>query len=140
MTGTREQHQENKMGVMPINKLLLSMSVPMMISMLVQAFYNIVDSIFVSRLCEDALTAVSLAFPVQNIMIAVCTGTGVGINAFVSRSLGSGDKERANHTANNGVLLALFSYVGFAVVIGLLGKVFFSVQTDNADIVRYGTS
>ena len=123
-----------------INKLLLSMAVPMMISMLVQALYNIVDSIFVSYLCEDALTAVSLAFPVQNIMIAVCTGTGVGINAFVSRALGSRDTEKANRTANNGILLALFSYIGFAVLIGSLGRVFFSVQTDDQQIVSYGAS
>ncbi len=141
-TSTRPQEKqgENKMGIMPINKLLLSMAVPMMISMLVQALYNIVDSIFVSQLCEDALTAVSLAFPVQNIMIAVCTGTGVGINAFVSRALGSKNQEKANHTANNGILLSLLSFVGFAVVIGLLGRTFFAVQTDNAQIVDYGTS
>ena len=80
--------QENKMGVMPVAKLLLTMSVPMMISMLVQALYNIVDSMFVAKLSENALTAVSLAFPVQNLMIAVATGTGVGINALLSKSLG----------------------------------------------------
>ena len=85
--------QENKMGVMPVAKLLLTMSVPMMISMLVQALYNIVDSMFVARLSESALTAVSLAFPVQNLMIAVGTGTGVGINALVSRSLGEKKQE-----------------------------------------------
>ena len=80
--------EQNKMGIMPINKLLLSMSLPMMASMLVQALYNIVDSMFVARLSENALTAVSLAFPAQNLMIAVGTGTGVGINALISRSLG----------------------------------------------------
>ena len=79
---------ENKMGVMPVNRLLLNMSIPIMISMLVQAFYNVVDSYFVSQLNEDALNAVSLAFPVQNLMIAVGVGTGVGINALLSRSLG----------------------------------------------------
>ncbi len=82
------QPAENKMGVWPINKLLLSMSVPIMLSMMVMALYNIVDSIFVSRISEDALNAVSLAFPVQNLMISVATGTGVGINALLSRSLG----------------------------------------------------
>ena len=133
------QPGENKMGFMPINKLLISMSVPMMISMLVQALYNIVDSIFVSNLNENALTAVSLAFPVQNIMIAVCTGTGVGINAFVSKALGSKDQEKANRTANNGILLALFSFIGFAVVIGALGRLFFTVQTDDQQIISYGT-
>lgn len=83
-----ERPAENKMGVMPVNKLLLNMAVPMIISMLVQAFYNVVDSVFVAQLSEDALNAVSLAFPVQNLMIAVAVGTGVGINALLSRSLG----------------------------------------------------
>lgn len=139
MTKTPDAQAENKMGVMPINRLLISMAVPMMISMLVQALYNIVDSVFVSQLNENALTAVSLAFPVQNIMIAVCTGTGVGINAFVSKALGSKDTEKANHTANNGILLAFFSFIAFAVVIGSLGRVFFTMQTDDQQIVNYGT-
>ena len=95
------------MGVMPVAKLLLTMSVPMMISMLVQALYNIVDSMFVARLSESALTAVSLAFPVQNLMIAVGTGTGVGINALVSRSLGEKKQEYANSAANNGIYLGI---------------------------------
>ena len=90
------QPQENKMGVMPIPKLLMTMAVPMIISMLVQALYNIVDSVYVSRLSENALTAVSLAFPVQNLMIAVATGTGVGINALLSKSLGEKRFDRAN--------------------------------------------
>ena len=96
---------ENKMGVMPINQLLLSISVPIMLSMLVQALYNVVDSIFVSRISENALNAVSLAFPVQNLMIAVATGTGVGINALLGKSLGEKNFERANLAANNGVFL-----------------------------------
>jgi len=83
-----ETTKENKMGTMPENKLLINMAVPMMLSMLVQALYNVVDSIFVSRISEDALTAVSLAFPVQNLLIALGTGTGVGINALLSKSLG----------------------------------------------------
>ena len=95
--------EENKMGVMPVNKLLISMALPMMISMLVQALYNIVDSMFVAQISENALTAVSLAFPAQNLMIAVGTGTGVGINALVSRSLGERNQERANLIANNGL-------------------------------------
>ena len=107
------------MGVMPVAKLLLTMSVPMMISMLVQALYNIVDSMFVAKLSEDALTAVSLAFPVQNLMIAVGTGTGVGINALVSRALGEKRNEYANSAANNGIYLAIFSFIGFAIVSGL---------------------
>ena len=85
---------ENKMGVMPINKLILSMSIPMMLSMLIQALYNIVDSMFVAQISENALTAVSLAFPAQNLMIAVATGTGVGITATLSRSLGEKTSRR----------------------------------------------
>lgn len=132
--------KENKMGTMPVNRLLISMSVPMMISMLVQALYNIVDSMFVARLSEEALTAVSLAFPVQNLMIAVGTGTGVGVNALVSRSLGEKNTEYANKAANNGIILSIFSFLAFAVLAALFGKTFFAVQTDNAQILAYGTS
>lgn len=129
---------ENKMGVMPVGKLLLSMSVPMMISMLVQALYKIVDSMFVAQLNENALTAVSLAFPVQNLMIAVGTGTGVGVNALVSRSLGEKNTEHANKAANNGVYLSLFSFLAFALLTGFFGKIFFQVQTGDAQIISYG--
>ena len=129
---------ENKMGVMPVGKLLLSMSVPMMISMLVQALYNIVDSMFVAQLNENALTAVSLAFPIQNLMIAVGTGTGVGVNALVSRSLGEKNTEHANKAANNGVYLSLFSFLAFALLTGFFGKIFFQVQTKDAQIISYG--
>ena len=129
---------ENKMGVMPVGKLLLSISVPMMISMLVQALYNIVDSMFVAQLNENALTAVSLAFPVQNLMIAVGTGTGVGVNALVSRSLGEKNTEHANKAANNGVYLSLFSFLAFALLTGFFGKIFFQVQTKDAQIISYG--
>ena len=101
------QTKENKMGVMPIDKLLISMSLPMMISMLVQALYNIVDSIFVSRINEYALRAVSLAFPIQSLMIAVAVGTAVGINAFLSRTLGEKDFEKANIIARNGIFIAI---------------------------------
>ena len=102
------QTKENKMGVMPIDKLLISMSLPMMISMLVQALYNIVDSIFVSRINEYALRAVSLAFPIQSLMIAVAVGTAVGINAFLSRTLGEKDFEKANIIARNGIFIVFF--------------------------------
>lgn len=132
--------KENKMGVMPIQKLLLGMSVPMMISMLVQALYNIVDSMFVARLNENALTAVSLAFPVQNLMIAVGTGTGVGVNALVSRSLGEKNTNYANKAANNGVYLSIFSAVAFALVSLIFGRFFFAVQTDDPQIIAYGAS
>lgn len=134
----KTQTKENKMGVMPVNRLLITMSVPMMISMLVQALYNIVDSMFVAQLNESALTAVSLAFPVQNLMIAVASGTGVGVNALLSRSLGEKNTEYANKVANNGILLSLFSAVIFAVLTGLFSSLFFTVQTDNPEIIRYG--
>lgn len=130
--------QENKMGVMPINKLLLSMSIPIIISMLVQAFYNIVDSIFVSRVSENALTAVSLAFPIQNLMIAVGIGLGVGINALVSRFLGERNFKDVNKTAMQGVLLEAVSYLLF-LLFGLLGTRFFmESQTKTAEIIEYG--
>ena len=129
---------ENKMGVMPENKLLLNMAVPMMMSMMVQALYNIVDSVFVSKLSQDALNAVSLAFPVQNLMIAVGAGTAVGINALLSRSLGQKDQDRADKTAMNGIFLALCSAVVFTLL-GLFGaRAFFAVQTDIEGIVNYG--
>lgn len=125
---------------MPVNRLLLTMSVPMMISMLVQALYNVVDSMFVAQLNENALTAVSLVFPVQNLMISVGVGTGVGINALLSRSLGEKEFERADKTANHGVLLALISYVVFAVLGLCFAETFMKVQTQDAQIISYGTS
>lgn len=131
--------KENKMGVMPIPKLLISMSLPMVISMLVQALYNIVDSMFVAQLNEEALTAVSLAFPIQNLMIAVAAGTGVGINALLSRSLGEKKLEDANKIASNGVFLVLVSSLVFAILGGIGSRFFFATQTDDALIVEYGT-
>ena len=133
------QVQENKMGVLPVNRLLISMSVPIMISMLVQALYNVVDSIFVAKLSENALNAVSLAFPVQNLMIAVATGTGVGINALLSKSLGEKNFKRANLAASNGVFLAACSYIAFALLGLFFSRTFFTVQTDVAEIVEGGT-
>ena len=112
---------ENKMGTMPVPKLLISMSLPMMLSMLVQALYNIVDSVFVAQINENALTAVSLAFPIQNLMISVASGTGVGVNALLSKSLGEKEIDKVNKAANNGVLLAICSYLVFAVI-GLAGS------------------
>ena len=93
--------KENKMGTMTVNKLLISMSLPMIISMLVQALYNVIDSMFVAQISENALTAVSLAFPLQSLMIAVGVGTGVGVNAVLSKSLGQKDFESANKAASN---------------------------------------
>jgi len=136
--GTKQQ--ENKMGVMPVNRLLLNMSVPMMISMLVQALYNIVDSIFVARVSEEALTAVSLAFPIQTLLIAVGAGTGVGVNALLSKTLGEKNYETANKTAVNGIFLAFLNFLLF-VVIGLtvVKPFYFSqVKTTESDIYSMG--
>lgn len=127
------------MGVMPVPRLLISMSLPMMLSMLVQALYNIVDSMFVAKLSEDALTAVSLAFPIQTLMIAVSGGTGVGINALLSRNLGEKDFESADQAAGNGIFLAVISCIVFAIAGGFGSRLFFSLQTDNPVIIDYGT-
>lgn len=130
--------KENKMGVMPVDKLLISMSFPMMMSMLVQALYNIVDSIFVSRINEDALTAVSLAFPLQSLMVAIGVGTGVGVNALLSRSLGEREFEKVNKVAANGIFLSFLSYLLF-LVIGLVAvNPFYVSQTKDAEILLYG--
>lgn len=130
---TMIEPQENKMGVMPVNKLLLNMSLPMMLSMLVQALYNIVDSIFVAKLSENALTAVSLAFPIQTLLIAVGAGTGVGVNALLSKQLGEKNFEQVNKTAMNGIILAIVSYLLFLIV-GIIGvKPFYASQVKNAD-------
>ena len=130
---------ENKMGVMPVNKLILSMSIPMMLSMLIQALYNVVDSMFVAQISENALTAVSLAFPAQNLMIAVATGTGVGVNATLSRSLGEKNHERANRIANNALFLAAASYIAFALFGLFFARQYFLLQTDIPEIVECGT-
>lgn len=129
---------ENKMGTMPIPKLLITMSLPMIASMLVQALYNIVDSMFVAQLNEKALTAVSLAFPVQNLMIAVASGTGVGINSLLSRNLGEKRYDAANNAAKNGLFLGFISFVIFALVGGLSADAFFAIQTDDTLITTYG--
>ncbi len=130
--------EENKMGVMPVNRLLMSMSLPMMISMLVQALYNIVDSIFVSRINENALTAVSLAFPIQALLIALSTGTGVGVNAVLSKALGEKNNEKASKAAVNGLFLAVVTYlIALAIGIFFVGT-FYRSQTDDTEIVTYG--
>ena len=131
--------QENKMGVMPVNKLIISMSLPIMISMLVQALYNIVDSMFVAMLNENALTAVSLAFPIQNLMAAVGVGTAVGVNALLARSLGEKNQEKVNKIAENSVFLVVMSYLVFLLIGIFLSGAFFRSQTDIAEIVEYGT-
>ena len=130
--------QENKMGTMPVKRLLVTMSLPMIISMLVQALYNIVDSVFVSMINQAALTAVSMAFPIQNLLIAVSAGTCVGVNALLSRSLGERNAKNANLAAVNGLFLAFVSFLFFALF-GIFGaRFFFESQTDNPVIIEYG--
>ena len=132
--------RENKMGVLPEGKLLATMAVPMMISMLFQALYNIVDSVFVAMLSQDAMNAVSLAFPLQTLVIAVAGGTGVGMNALLSRSLGEKKQEMADRAANTGIFLNLCSCVVFALIGIFLGRPFFALQTQNQAIVDYGAA
>lgn len=133
------ENKENKMGYMPINKLLITMSLPMVISMLVQALYNIVDSIFVSQINEYALRAVSLAFPIQSLMIAVAVGTSVGMTSYVSKSLGEKEFDRANNTANNGLFVEMLSFICFVLVGVFLSRPFFLSQTEIEMVSDYGT-
>lgn len=132
--------QENKMGIMPIPKLLMGMSLPMMLSMMIQALYNVVDSVFVAQINENALTAVSLVFPVQNLMIAIAVGLCVGVNALLSRNLGEKDFDGANAAARNGIFLSLLCYLMFAVVSASLSDLFLRVQTSDVQIREYGTT
>ncbi len=137
---TAVQPPENKMGVLPINKLLLTMSIPMIISMLVQALYNIVDSVWVSYINQDALTAVGLAFPIQQLMMSVAIGTGVGINALLSKSLGEKNQQLVNRTAANGLFLEFVSALAFMALSLLIIKPFFMIQKTSDIIFDYGTS
>ena len=132
--------KENKMGTMPVGKLLFSMALPLAISMMVQAFYNVVDSYYVSRVSESAVTALGLAFPVQNLMIAFATGLGVGMNALLSKSLGEGNRDRANRAAGNGIFLCLCA-VALFMVFGFVGaEAFFAAQSEVAETIQNGTS
>ena len=131
-------HEENKLGVLPITKLIWNMSLPIIASMLVQALYNIVDSWFVSRVSEQALTAVSLAFPAQNLMIGLATGTAVGVNALMGRALGAGLRERADKVANNGVFLAVVGFVISALLGLTCSDLFFRSQTQVENIIQMG--
>ena len=130
--------EENKMGVMPVPRLLLNMALPMIISMLVQALYNIVDSVYVSQVSESAVTALSLAFPVQNMQIGFAVGIGVGVNSLLSKSLGQKNQEAADRAAGNGIFLMLIA-VAFFVLFGLLGvRRYFSMQSQVAETVESG--
>ena len=135
-----ENTRENKMGVMPVGRLLFSMSLPMMASMLVLALYNIVDSVFVSRIGENALTALSMAFPVQNLMVALSAGLGVGLNAVLSRALGAKDHESVNRAATNGVFLLLICAAAFMAIGATCTRMYFEAQTDIAEIVESGVT
>ena len=134
-TINRPEIKENKMGTMSVGKLLMNMSLPIIISMIVQAMYNIIDSIFVAQINENALTSVSLAFPIQCLMIAVGSGTGVGINALLSRSLG---EKRANKTAVNGIFIIALSYIVFAIFGLFFSEIFFKTQSTDVHIIQYG--
>ena len=130
--------QENKMGVMPVGRLLANMAAPMILAMLVQALYNVVDSIYVSRVSESAVTALSLAFPVQNLQIGFAVGIGVGVNSMLSKSLGQKDQQTANHTAGNGVFLAMIAVVLF-MLFGFFGtRPYYTMQSQVQETVEGG--
>ena len=142
MTDTNKQtlQSANKMATMPIGKLLLNMAVPLVISMLVQALYNVVDSVYVSRVSESAVTALSLAFPVQNLMIGFATGIGVGVNSILSKSLGENNHERANRSAGNGFLLVAIVVACFMLFGAFLAKPYFNMQSDVQETIDGGAS
>ncbi len=131
---------ENKMGTMPVGKLLIQISLPMMISMLVQALYNVVDSIFVAQISENALTAVSLAFPIQNLMISTSVGTGVGVNALLSRRLGEQNEKGVTDSAINGIFLYAITMIVFMALGFFIPRLYFESQTNNAEIIEYGVT
>ena len=130
--------RENRMGTEPVPSLLLKMALPMMLSMLVQALYNVVDSVFVAKISEDALTALSVAFPLQNLMIAFATGLGVGINSLLSRALGEKNEKLARRAAGNGLFLELCAAALFVFVGLVLGPAFVRSQTSSEAIAEYG--
>lgn len=132
------EKQETKLGSMPVGRLIISMSVPMMISMFVQALYNTVDSMFVAHISENALTAVTLAFPVQNVMNAIAVGTGVGVSALVSRSIGMGDGKTAQKAANVQMFMSAAYWVFFILFGVIVTKMFFRAQTDIEEVIAYG--
>ena len=136
---TKTLPQGNKMGTWPIGKLLMNMALPLVISMLVQALYNVVDSIYVSRISESAVTALSLAFPIQNLLIGCATGVGVGVNSLLSKSLGEQNYERANRTAGNGFLLSCLFSIGFVVFGLFFARPFFATQTSVAETLEGGS-
>lgn len=137
-TSSKEHIKENKMGSMNINRLILTMSAPIVISMMVQSLYNVVDSIFVAQISEEAITAVSMAFPFQQLMMSVGIGTAIGVNSFLARSLGAKEFSRVNKIANNGLLLAFLSFIAFFMLGLLLSDKLIAIQTDNQEIISHG--
>ena len=129
----------NKMGTWPIGKLLINMALPLVISMLVQALYNVVDSIYVSRISESAVTALGLAFPIQNLLIGCATGVGVGVNSLLSKSLGERNHERANRSAGNGILLSVLFAAAFLIFGLFFAKPFFATQSTVTETVEGGS-
>ena len=135
-----EQKKQNKMGTRPILPLILAMSLPAMMSMLVQALYNVVDSYFVAQVSESALTAVSLVFPIQNLLIAVAVGTGVGLNSLISRRLGERNQKDADSAATHGLLIGLLNWLFFALLGIFFSRTFFTLFTANPEIIAMGES
>jgi len=138
MTLTKRKRPENKMGTMPINKLIINMSLPLITSMFVQAFYNIVDSLFVSRINEEALTAVSMSFPAQNLMISAGTGVGVGITALIARYLGAKDEKGVTRIVHNGIFLGILNSILFVIFGLFFTKFYFQFQKASGIIEEYG--
>ena len=139
-TPNSSQLPQNKMGTRPVGRLLISMALPLILSMIVQALYNIVDSIYVSQISESAVTALSLAFPIQNLQIGCAVGAAVGTNSFLSKSLGQGNREQANRAAGNGILLALI-LIGMFMLFGVVGaRPYYEMQSNVAETVDGGTA
>ena len=137
---TKTLPQGNKMGTWPIGKLLVNMALPLVISMLVQALYNVVDTVYVSRISESAVTALGLAFPIQNLLIGCATGVGVGVNSLLSKSLGEQNYERANRTAGNGFMLSVLFFLGFLIFGIFFARPFFATQTSVTETLEGGST
>ena len=137
-TSSKEHIKENKMGSMNIKRLILTMSAPIVVSMMVQSLYNVVDSIFVAQISEEAITAVSMAFPFQQLMMSVGIGTAIGVNSLLARNLGAKQFSQVNKIANNGLLLAFLSFIAFFMMGLLLSDMLITIQTDNQEIISHG--
>lgn len=138
MKNRDEVQERNKMAAVPVRRLLFTMSLPLMLSMVMEALYNVVDSLFISRIGENAITALSLAFPVQLLVVSITVGTGVGVGAILSRLLGEGDRRGVNAAAMNGIFLAVLTYALFLLFGLFCAGSYYASQTDDAEIYRYG--